>query len=111
MGSIRRTAQPPWRVIQMDNRHSGRSFFSYIIDFKNWNKTEQHQNFVRAHLWFWQTFGPSSEIVYWTSIHTSNRELFDQTLSDVWSWQTSYNQCRIYVKSDDHLSPWLLTFG
>lgn len=81
----------------MDGRHTGHELFTHYINYNVYVRvsynpiSESEVNFLRARVWFWEKFGPSSELGKVTKMKFVVEETPD------WAWQTEHNLLRIYV--------------
>lgn len=98
------SARPPYSVVKLDRRFTGRDFFVYSLDYRYGR--EKIDPFLAHRNWFWETFGPSAEFNLWEKVHSDS-----PNISCRWAWETNYDQRRIYVRDEETLSPFLLTFG
>jgi hypothetical protein len=79
-----------YHVVQkeLDRRFTGGRQFMYCLDFFGQDKGK---HFCEVRNWFWATFGPSSELIFYVDS--------DQ----VWAWITDSYRTRIYIRSDKEL--------
>lgn len=99
-----------FQVIKLDRRYHGHKFYTHAIDFSvgpvglfnprpTWIDRVGH--FIDARIWFWDTFGPSSELDFIN---------YESTDAPVWAWKfhDSRKIIKIYVKDETILSHFLL---
>lgn len=72
----------------LDRRYTGGAQFNYCLDFYGKDKGK---HFCNVRNWFWQTYGPSSELIFY------------RDSQQVWAWITDGYRTRIYIKSDKEL--------
>jgi hypothetical protein len=86
-----------FKITKMDRRHTGHELFNHYINYNvyirgNYNAVSENEvNFLRARIWFWEKFGPSSELGKCHRINSINHQ------TPEWAWQTEHNLLRIYV--------------
>ncbi len=80
--------KPQARLKRLDRRFAGGAEFDYCLDFFGHDKGKY---FCEMRNWFWETFGPSSELIFYADS--------DQ----VWAWITDGHRTRIYIKSNKEL--------
>jgi hypothetical protein len=76
------------RLKKLDRRYTGGAEFDYCLDFFGPDKGKY---FCQVRNWFWETFGPSSEMLY-----------YDDS-DQVWAWITDTYRTRIYIRSNKEL--------
>ena len=72
----------------LDRRYTGGAQFNYCLDFYGKDKGK---HFCDVRNWFWQTYGPSSELIFY------------RDSQQVWAWITDGYRTRIYIKSNKEL--------
>lgn len=96
------------KLVTLDRRHAGYGIWKYYV------KTPLTQHYkVNKHLffnwraWCWDTWGPSKEMTEYDIddlLHDT-----PQCYNNHWAWQhDKYTKCRIYLKSDDDASMFVL---
>lgn len=80
----------------LDRRYTGGVQFNYCLDFYGKDKGK---HFCDVRNWFWQTYGPSSEMIFY------------RDSQQVWAWITDGYRTRIYIKSDKELGWYRLRWG
>jgi len=98
--------RPPFKVVKLDGRFTGRQFFTYALDYRFGGFGARVEPYLMHRAWFWETFGPSGEFHLWQKAVS-----YQDNISRCWAWDSNYDQRRIYVQDDETLSPFLLTFG
>ena len=90
-----------YKVTRLDARFNGHRRFVYMIKpFILFPIPAKNKSlFVLARNWCWQQWGPSTEL-----------NLMD-AYNPQWVWETTYNKLRIYLKSDEELALFILTFS
>ena len=73
---------------KLDRRFAGGAEFEYCLDFFG---PDKGKHFCQVRNWFWETFGSSSELIFYVDS--------DQ----VWAWITDGHRTRIYIKSNKEL--------
>ena len=94
----------------MDRRHTGYGLFSHYINYNVYIRGGQltgggatnEINFLKARVWFWEKFGPSSEL------GKTSKMLYVVDDKPHWAWQTEHQLLRIYV-TEKALDFFLLT--
>lgn len=81
---------------KLDRRFAGGAEFNYCLDFFG---PDKGKHFCEVRNWFWETFGPSSELIFYVDS--------DQ----VWAWITDGHRTRIYIKSNKELEWYKLRWG
>ncbi len=107
-----------WKVKKLDSRYTGNQHFKYLLDFDTGrgnpniiNLDNPRIELQKARNWFWTNYGPSGEYEYWATcnhVYAGNPKL-ETLVSNVWAWDTDYNNYRIYVQNDEILSHWVLS--
>ena len=90
----------------MDRRHTGHELFKHYINYNVYVRTRllngqtvarsmsaNEFNFLRSRVWFWEKFGPSSELG-----KTSQAKMINDSIE--WAWQSDHNLLRIYVTEE-----------
>jgi len=122
-----------YTINKMDGRFTYRNLFEYYIGFSMrmaWNNGPA--NFDRSLQWFVSTYGWSSEIRQYTEIQrwieinknvsaqllkkstnttslpTATNTGFESSCNPHWSWTNGYHDLRIYVRSEEELSFFML---
>jgi hypothetical protein len=90
-----------FKITKLDGRHTGHELFSHYINYKVYVRggvftsiSNNELNFLKARVWFWEKFGPSSELGKCHWINSINHQTPD------WAWQTEHNLLRIYVTEE-----------
>ena len=111
-----------YTIQKLDGRFSYNQDFKYYIGFsKRMSHGHGPLQFTQVQKWFVDTYGWSAEIVQWTDIRSwysksvpmmavkggwvkPNTEDLPVECNPIWSWSNSYEDLRIYVKSDAELA-------
>ena len=87
-----------YKITKLDKRHSGHSFYQYMIEPFTRDTIEGPLQFIEVRNWCWATYGPSAELG-WTYKGAT------------WAWDTEYRRKRIYLKSQAELTLFALKFA
>ena len=87
-----------YKVTKLDKRHNGHTWYKYSVSPATRDYHESRAAVIAARNWLWDTYGPSAELG-WNS------------LGSIWAWDTDHSNKRIYLKSDEELTLFLLKFG
>lgn len=110
-----------WKITKLDRRHSGYNVMKYMIEIDRRSvpigasKDEQIAFFKDMRVWFWDSYGPGSELAYVaiqmsTSSEEPNRSSFGLPTKERWAWQTDFGHMRLYLKSDAEMTFFNLKF-
>ena len=111
-----------YKIVKLDGRYSYRKHFEYAIIFSNrmstWNGP---LHFTESQKYFFDTYGWSAEIRQWIDIKEYTTNIFryigpnpppemPDCVNTNWSWTNGYEDLRIYVKSRQELTLFMLKF-
>ena len=82
-------------IIKLDGRYSGCHHWKYLVEFNDTTKMFAVRN------WCWEVWGASCEREYWFKDPNANQH---------WSWSSSDQFRRIYLRTDTDLSIYMLKF-
>ena len=87
------TMTAAYKIRKLDSRFNGAGCFTHMVEYTG-RLPDCKVSFLQHRQWFWETFGPSSEL----ELH----HLLPQSYVEAsWSWQTSHNQIRIYLNEKE----------
>ena len=104
----------PFNVTKLDRRHTGHQMFTHLINYNisrsvytgissHWRE-DSVKLFARHREWFWELYGPSSELGIFAVTHWSPFPADTQE----WAWHSDGMALKIYV-SEKALSHFMLT--
>jgi hypothetical protein len=96
-------------LTKLDNRHKGKAYFKYRLEFKNlWGQEEAGvERFAAMQIWFTQQFGIGYDYNTWTNLE----RLKSARLNPYWCFDTVDDTRYIYMWNDDMLSIFNLYHG
>ena len=80
------------KTLKLDKRYNGHTIFKYGIQF---HKSEA-KKFIEVRNWCWQNWGPGAEIEH------------HQLEPNVWSWECSQWNRRIYLQTEKEYNWFIL---
>lgn len=95
------------KVIKLDRRYNGHMVFKYVVEPDMYGKDERIEEFKTWREWCWSVFGPSSELGFIRMVPGKTKMESDR----VWSWDTEFNNLRLYLKDDATLSAVMLQWS
>ena len=100
-----------YKITKLDRRHNGHQMFSHNIDYNVgfiggtlYSREHRVKLFAQHREWFWEKFGPSSELGIFAVTHWSP---FPED-KQLWAWHSDGMALKIYV-SEKALDFFLLT--
>ena len=86
------------RITRLTKQFRGHQHFKYCVNFTY----KDFQLFVSQREWCWSTWGPSTELEFYSRTKTSNTH---------WAWICDQHRIRIYLSQDSDASHYALKWS
>lgn len=98
-----------FNLVQLDNRHKGKKYFKYRLEFQyQWRQSETTvERFAAMQFWFTQQFGIGYDYGTWYYL----AQLKSKQLNPYWCFDTEDTTRYIYIWNDDMLTMFNLAHG
>ena len=90
-----------YTITKLDKRHKGQEHFKYYVTpfFRGYGLHQYQLELFKWRTWAWEAYGPGME-----------RDFAHLVEGYKWGWYTEYGRLRLYLKGDEELVLFKLSF-